>query len=231
MTGMHFQRKRSERGASLIMLVSIIGLAFIVTVAGFLVAASDSQDTARLASAKVDIATREDALMREILQQTATGMLPGTDGFTGPILTWTQIMTNAVNNLHATSYVDPAELAALQAAGAIPANVTLANTGDTGGTLLGIFQGYNNEVPYGGTSGLANLVPVNAALAAVEPPLMNWSAERDFNGGDRFDHSSGVLSRFAVHRGSGASPHGFVSIETLGANPLSKYPVRIQKSR
>ena len=50
-----------------------------------------------------------------------------------------------------------------------------ANTGDTGGTLLGIFQGYNNEVPYGGTSGLANLVPVNAALAAVEPPLMNWS--------------------------------------------------------
>ncbi len=42
MTGTHFQRKRSERGASLIMLVSIIGLAFIVTVAGFLVAASDS---------------------------------------------------------------------------------------------------------------------------------------------------------------------------------------------
>ena len=177
MTGMHFQRKRSERGASLIMLVSIIGLAFIVTVAGFLVAASDSQDTARLASAKVDIATREDALMREILQQTATGMLPGTDGFTGPILTWTQIMTLAVNNLHATSYVDPAELTALQTAGAIPANVTLANTGDTGGALLGIFQGYNNEVPYGGTSGLANLVPVNAALAAVEPPLMNWSGQ------------------------------------------------------
>src|SRR5271165_6554527 len=175
MTGMHFQRKRSERGASLIMLVAIIGLAFIVTVAGFLVAASDSQDTARLASAKVDIATREDALMREILQQTATGMLPGTDGFTGPILTWTQIMTSAVTALNATSYVDPVELAALQAAGAIPANVTLANTGDTGGALLGIFQGYNNEVPYGGTSGLANLVPVNAALAAVEPPLMNWS--------------------------------------------------------
>ena len=114
-------------------------------------------------------------LMREILQQTATGMLPGTDGFTGPILTWTQIMTSAVNALNATSYVDPVELAALQAAGAIPANVTLANTGDTGGALLGIFQGYNNEVPYGGTSGLANLVPVNAALAAVEPPLMNWS--------------------------------------------------------
>ena len=84
MIGMHFQRKRSERGASLIMLVSIIGLAFIVTVAGFLVAASDSQDTARLASAKVDIATREDALMREILLQTATGMLPTTaDGSSG----------------------------------------------------------------------------------------------------------------------------------------------------
>jgi hypothetical protein len=172
MTGTNFQRKRSERGASLIMLVSIIGLAFIVTVAGFLVAASDSQDTARLASAKVDVATREDALMREILQQTATGMLPGTDGFIGPILTWTQIMTKAATVLDATSYVDPAELAALPGlAGVIPANM-----GDTAGTLLGIFNGYNNtEVPYGGTSGLANLVPVNAVLAAVEPPLMNWS--------------------------------------------------------
>ena len=79
MTGMSFPRKRSERGASLLMLVSIIGLAFVVTVAGFLVAASNSQNTARLASAKVDIATREDALMWEILQQTATGMLPSTD--------------------------------------------------------------------------------------------------------------------------------------------------------
>ena len=176
MTGMHFQRKRSEHGASLIMLVSIIGLAFIVTVAGFLVAASDSQDTARLASAKVDIATREDALMREILQQAATGMLPATAGITGQPLTWTQIMTLAVNNLYATSYATTAELAGLQTAGAIPANVTLANTGDTGGALLGIFKGYNNEVPYGGTSGLANLVPANATLAAVEPPLMNWSA-------------------------------------------------------
>ena len=64
----------------------------------------------------MDIATREDALMREILQQTATGMLPGTDGVTGPILTWTQIMTNAVTELNATTYVDPAELAALPAA-------------------------------------------------------------------------------------------------------------------
>src|ERR1700722_4525391 len=124
---MHFQRKRSERGASLIMLVAIIGLAFVVTVAGFLVAASDSQDTARLASAKVDIATREDALMREILLQTAIGMLPNaSDGSSGPVLTWTQIMTNAVNALNAgtvtavnaTSFVDPTELAALQAAGA-----------------------------------------------------------------------------------------------------------------
>src|SRR3984893_17629625 len=180
---MHFQRKRSERGASLIMLVAIIGLAFVVTVAGFLVAASDSQDTARLASAKVDIATREDALMREILLQTADGMLPTTaDGSSGAVLTWTQIMTNAVNALNATSYVDPIELAALQTAGAIPATVTLANTGDTGGGLLGIFQGYNNEVPYGGTSGLANLVPVNAALAAVGAPLMNCAASWTFKG-------------------------------------------------
>jgi hypothetical protein len=169
MTGTNLQRKRSEHGASLILLVSIIGLAFIVTVAAFLVAASVGQDTARLASAKVDTATREDALMREVLQQTATGMLPGTNGVTGPILNWTTIMTNAANNLRATSYVDPAELAALPGlTGVIP-----DNTGDTGGTLLGIFQGYNQEVPFGGTSGVANLVPSYNATA--QPPLMNWS--------------------------------------------------------
>src|SRR6202166_2633848 len=106
MTSTYLQRKRSECGASLILLVSIIGLAFIVTIAAFLVAASNGQDTARLASAKVDIATREDALMREILQQTATGMLPGTNGVTGANLSWTTIMTTAATNLLATSYVD-----------------------------------------------------------------------------------------------------------------------------
>jgi hypothetical protein len=175
MTGTNFQRKRSEHGASLLLLVSIIGLAFIVTVAAFLVAASNGQDTARLASAKVDIATREDALMREILQQTATGMLPGTNGVTGSILDWTTIMTNAANNLRAISYVDRAELAALPGlTGVIPANM-----GDTAGTLLGIFQGYQqSEVPFGGTSGLADCVP-NVAVdhngKVVDPPLMNWS--------------------------------------------------------
>jgi hypothetical protein len=170
MTGTNFQRKRSEHGASLILLVSIIGLAFIVTVAAFLVAASNGQDIARLASAKVDIATREDALMREILQQTATGMLPGTNGVTGSILNWTAIMTNAANNLRATSYVDPAELAALPGlTGVIPANM-----GDTAGTLLGIFQGYQQEVPFGGTSGVANLLPTYNGT--VQPPLMNWSS-------------------------------------------------------
>ena len=133
--------------------------------------ASESQDTARLASAKVDIATREDALMREILQQTATGMLPGIDGVTGPNLSWTQIMTKAATNLAAINYVDPAELTALGLTGVIP-----ANTGDTAGSLLGIFQGYGGqEVPFGGTSGLLNLVPADVVLAAVEPPLMNWS--------------------------------------------------------
>src|ERR1700719_3205772 len=123
MTSIYLQRKRSERGASLILLVSIIGLAFIVTVAAFLVAASNSQDTARLASAKIDIATREDALMHEILQQTATRLLPPTAGITGSPLTWIQIMTNAANFLAPASYVNPTRLAALQAAGAIPAGV------------------------------------------------------------------------------------------------------------
>src|SRR5260370_8863534 len=133
MASTSLQGKRSEHGASLILLVSIIGLAFIVTVAAFLVAASDGQDTARLASAKVDVATREDALMREILQQTATGMLPGTNGVTGPILTWTTIMTNAANNLSATTYVNAAKLAALPGlAGVIPENMS-----DTSRPLLG----------------------------------------------------------------------------------------------
>ena len=86
------------------MLVSIIGLAFIVTVAAFLVAASNGQNTARLASAKVDIATREDALMRVILQQAATGVFSGTDATTNPIINWTTIMTNAVTLLRATNY-------------------------------------------------------------------------------------------------------------------------------
>jgi hypothetical protein len=169
MISIYSQRKRSEHGAALIMLVSIIGLAFVVTVAAFLVAASNSQDTARLASAKVDVATREDALMRVILQQTATGMLPGTDGVTGTPQPWTTIMTNAVTQLRATTYVDPAELAALPGlSGVIPDNM-----GDTAGTSLGIFQGYNAEVPFGGTSGLGNVVsPYNGT---VQPPLLGWT--------------------------------------------------------
>src|ERR1700747_546848 len=165
MIGTNLQRKRSDHGASLILLVSIIGLAFIVTVLPFLVAAAYSQDRARLASAKVDVATREDALMREILQQTATGMLPGTNGVTGPVLNWNAIMTNAANNLEATSYVYPPELAPLQSSGAIPANVTPANLGDTAGTLLGIFNG-----PFGGTSGGPNIVSgSNANNPTVKP--------------------------------------------------------------
>jgi hypothetical protein len=173
MTGTDLPRKRSERGASLILLVGIIGLAFIVTIAGFLVAVSNGQDTARLATAKVDIATREDTLMREILQYSATGLLPGTDGVTGPPATWTTIMTNAVNQLHATTYADPVEIAAISGL----SGVITANTGDTGGTTLGIFQGYlNSEVPFGGTSPVATLPNLDPPyLSTVEPPLMLWS--------------------------------------------------------
>jgi hypothetical protein len=172
MTGTDLPRKRSERGASLLLLVGIIGLAFIVTVAGFLVAASNAQDTARLASSKVDIATREDVLMREILQYTAAGLLPGTNGVTGTPSTWTTIMTNAVTQLHATTYADPVELAAISAL----SGVITANTGDTGGTTLGIFQGYLlSEVPFGGTSPASLLPNLDPNVLAVEPPLMLWS--------------------------------------------------------
>src|SRR6202047_4164292 len=68
-----------------------------------------------------------------------------------------------------TSYVDPNELAALPGlTGIIPDNM-----GDTAGTLLDIFQRYQQEVPYGGPSGLANVV--QAPTPSVLPPLMNWS--------------------------------------------------------
>jgi len=182
MIGINLPRKRSEQGASLLLLVSIIGLAFIVTVAGFLAATSADQDIARLASTKVDIATREDALMREVLQQTAMGMAPNTtalSGVTGAPQTWTQIMTSATNNLIAITYVNPAEITALTATGTVfPANMVPANLADTGtGTPLSIFQGYSQEKPWGGTSVLANSVSLDVANpynSNVEPPLLTW---------------------------------------------------------
>ena len=186
MTSTYSPRKKSEQGASLLLLVGIIGLAFIVTVAAFLVAASNGQDTARLASAKVDIATREDALMREILQQTATGAAPGTNtsGVTTAATSWTTIMTNAVNTLYSgsgsgtngTTYVDPTELAALLPLNPALSGVIPANMADTGGTSLGIFQGYIQEVPFGGTSPIATLANLDPSYnSVVEPPLMTWS--------------------------------------------------------
>jgi hypothetical protein len=175
MTDTHFQRKKSEQGASLLLLIAIIGLAFIVTVAAFLLSASNGQDTARLASAKIDIATREDALMRVILQQAATAMLSGTDPTTNPIINWNTILTNSQNLLWAvnTSYANPSELATLGLSTTI-----LANTGDTS---FNIFQnGYTNvdttKAPFGGTLGLANDVSLSTTgyNVLVEPPEMNW---------------------------------------------------------
>lgn len=175
MTGTGLPRKRSESGISLILTVSIIGLAFIVTAGAFLGAASVGRHTARLATAKVDIETRADTLVRAVLQQTATGILPGTNGVSGSAQVWTDstastgIMPSAVNVVRATTYVDPAEVAALLPSGVVPANMA-----DTGGTALEIFQGYNNTAtPFGGTSGLANAVP--SYNSSLQPPLMNWS--------------------------------------------------------
>jgi hypothetical protein len=169
MTGINLRQRRSESGIALVLTVSIIGVAFIVTVAAFLVGAAVSQDTERLAAAKVDIGNREDTLMRAILQQTATGMLPGTNGISGPSVNWTTIMTNAVNTVRATTYVDPTEVTTLLGAG-----MTAANTGDTGGTSLAIFQGYNQEIPFGGTSNLGNVLPL--WNSTVQPPELSWSA-------------------------------------------------------
>jgi hypothetical protein len=168
--------RRNEKGEALIITISVIGFAIIVTVAAFLLSASLAQDTERLASAKVDIATREDTLMRAILQQTATGAGGGVGGIfpvnnvgTGTGLNWTPIMTNSVNQVAATSYVDPNEVSTLLAPGVIPANM---GDPDDGSAALSIFGGYQQEVPYGGTTGVANLVtPINPD---VEPPKLVW---------------------------------------------------------
>jgi hypothetical protein len=160
--------RRNERGEALLLTISIIGFAIIVTVAAFLLSASLAQDTERLASAKVDIATREDTLMRAILQQTATGIFPAIVS-TGAGLNWTPIMTSAVNQVAATSYVDPNEVSTLLAPGVIPANM---GDPDDGSAALSIFQAYQQEVPYGGTTGVANLV--TAYKPNVEPPELVW---------------------------------------------------------
>src|SRR6266403_99779 len=167
------RQKRSESGEALVQTIAVIGLALIVTAAAFLLAARTGQDTERVASAKVDIATREDTLMRAILQETATGMLPS-NGLTGPSLDWTTIMTNAVNQVKATTYVDPSEAANLLGPGVIPANM---GDPDDGSAALSIFQGYQQEVPYGGTTGVANLVGLNSSSPwnnRVEPDLLVW---------------------------------------------------------
>src|SRR5258706_7191068 len=163
------RQKRSESGEALVLTIAVIGLAIIVTAAAFLLAARTGQDTERLASAKVDIATREDTLMRAILQETATGILPS-NGLTGPSLDWTTIMTNAVNQVKATTYVDPSEAANLLGPGVIPANM---GDPDDGSSSLSIFKGYQQEVPWGGTTGLSNLVN-SANTTAVQPPQLVW---------------------------------------------------------
>lgn len=141
-----------------------------------MLSASLAQDTERIASAKVDIATREDTLMRAILQQTATGIFPANVA-TGQGLDWTTIMTNAVDQVKATTYVDPSEVSTLNlGAGVIPANM---GDPDDGSTAHSIIKGYNNAgVPLGGTTGVANLVGLaNSSApynASVEPAELVW---------------------------------------------------------
>jgi hypothetical protein len=181
-TSTHLQLRRNERGEALILTISIIGFAIIVTVAAFLLSASSAQDTERVASAKVDIATREDALMRAILQQTATGVIPPNPA-TGAGLNWTPIMTNAVNRVAATTYIDPTEVSTLLSPGVIPANM---GDPDDGSAALSILQGYNNsEVPLGGTTGVASLVGLTNSSApynaTVEPPELVWVANSNIS--------------------------------------------------
>jgi hypothetical protein len=203
MTNTRLLQKKSKRGEALVLTVAVIGLALIVTAAAFLLAARTGQDTERVASAKVDIANREDALMREILQQSAQGMLPGTTTPGG--VNWTTIMTNAVTNLEATSYVDPTEVSTLLG----PNAVIPANTGDTGGTSLAIFQGYQQEIPWGGTSGLANLV--NAAnTTSVQPPQLFWvpNANISATAATTYPQQFFLGSQMSAYGTSSTSPSG-----------------------
>jgi hypothetical protein len=167
-TNTRLRPRRSEKGEALIITISVIGFAIIVTVAAFILSASMAQNTERVASAKVDIANREDTLMRAILQQTVSGTFPANVA-TGAGLNWTPIMTSAVNQVAATSYVDPNEAATLLDPGVIPANMGDPNDGSAS---LSIFQGYQQEVPFGGTTGVLNLV--SAYNANVEPPELIW---------------------------------------------------------
>src|SRR5262249_2012146 len=97
-------QRSNERGVALIVAVSVVGLAFVVTVGAFLLIGSLNQDTSRVVSAKIDVALREETLVRAIVQQTALGMQPGNN------YSWTTIMTDAVNQVRATTYVDPAQV-------------------------------------------------------------------------------------------------------------------------
>ena len=155
---------------ALIVAVSVVGLAFVVTVGAFLLLGSLNQDTSRVVSSKIDIASREETLVRAIVQQTALGMQPGNNS------TWTTIMTNSVNLVGATTYVDPAQVTQIFGAN----TPIVVNTGDTGGTTLGIFNSYqNSEVPYGGTSGVASLdTPYDGT---VEPPQLLWVNNTNIN--------------------------------------------------
>jgi hypothetical protein len=162
-------QKRNERGAALIVSVSVVGLAFVISVGAFLLVGSLNQDTARVVSSKIDIASREETLVRGIVQQTALGMQPNNN------YDWTTIMTNAVSQVRATTYVDPTQVTQIFGAN----TPIVVNTGDTGGTSLGIFQGYSNEVPFGGTTGVASLD--TSYDGTVEPPELVWVNNTNIN--------------------------------------------------
>jgi hypothetical protein len=176
-TSTRLRLRKSEKGEALIITISVIGFAIIVTVAAFILSASMAQNTERVASAKVDIANREDTLMRAILQQTVSGIFPANVA-TGVGSDWTPIMTNAVNQVAATSYVDPNEASTLLGEGVIPANM---GDPDDGSASLSIFQGYQQEVPYGGTTGVANLV--SGYNQNVEPPELIWVSNPNISAG------------------------------------------------
>ncbi|MBV8216560.1 MAG: hypothetical protein JOZ08_25360 [Verrucomicrobia bacterium] len=200
-------QKRNERGAALIVAVSVVGLAFVVSVGAFLLAGSLNQDTARVVSSKIDIASREETLVRAIVQQTALGIQPNNN------YSWTTIMTNAVNQVLATAYVDPAQVTQIFGAN----SPIVVNAGDTGGASLGIFQGYSNSaVPFGGTSGVASLL--QAYDGTVEPPTLSWV------GNTLIDAGTAATNPLQFFLGSQTSSTGSASTSPTGRWSQLTYP-------
>jgi hypothetical protein len=166
MTGLPTRPKRSESGQALILTICVISLAVSITLYAFLSATATSRENARLAAAKIDISQREDLLMRALLHKTAEGMIAGQ--------TWDTILNNALNEMRASTYINPADLTVLfPAQNVVPANLADSNAGVS--TLIPGFTGagFSGLIPYAG-SNIISADSGNPAKSGTLPPLLQY---------------------------------------------------------